>query len=74
MRKLTIKPNSIGKAKCIHSKLLKNQYIIEILDKKLDTKGKNIRYMLRCLTCGIKWKYYTPIDSPIKDFDVILYI
>lgn len=47
-------------------------YIFIILDKKTNVLRNQIKYILKCKLCGIKWRYYTPIDQPIQDITSVL--
>ena len=67
------KTSQVQKIKCKHySRHYSNMYILIILDKKTNVLRNQIKYILKCKLCGIKWRYYTPIDQPIQDITSVL--
>lgn len=68
----TTKRSNINKLKCKCRPAYPTNYTINILDKKLDTKSKQYRYLLQCVLCNTKWRYYTTLLQPITDINVNL--
>lgn len=68
----TTKRSSISKLKCKCKPAHPTNYTINILDKKLDITSKQYRYLLQCMLCNIKWRYYTTLLNPITDINVNL--